>query len=247
MWQAAKVLPCHSDTMMYHPTCYVICFRVAFLNQVSVTTRMSKPCFLQHCHCHLHPFSCALNHLSVISSINLRTIGSHIVLYQHHRPFLNLHPPSSCQSHRWHFSPLPSPRHYQMSSRKLYVMRRNLVQRPRHVVRHSGTAGQTRSAWVVASQCVRARTRIPLLQLNLLAVSFKPTSCKPNAICQSLTSSFSDLSRVQQDATKWNGNVSEYDWVGASRLLMSIRVPADLHSQHWASCSRGRRSEVDSE
>ena len=29
-----------------------------------------------------------------------------------------------------------------------------------------------------------------------------------------MTSSFSDLSRIQQNASLWDGNVTQYDWIG---------------------------------
>ncbi|KAK8844802.1 hypothetical protein IAR55_006652 [Kwoniella newhampshirensis] len=43
--------------------------------------------------------------------------------------------------------------------------------------------------------------------------SYKPTSCRPDPICVSGETSFTDLSRVQQNATAYNGNATAYDWV----------------------------------
>jgi hypothetical protein len=43
--------------------------------------------------------------------------------------------------------------------------------------------------------------------------SNKPTSCKPNPVCQSGTYKFNDLSRIQSNATFWDGNATTHDWV----------------------------------
>ncbi|WVF66528.1 hypothetical protein IAT40_001268 [Kwoniella sp. CBS 6097] len=43
--------------------------------------------------------------------------------------------------------------------------------------------------------------------------SNKPTSCRPNPICQSGETNFNDLSRVQLNGTKYDGNATAYDWV----------------------------------
>ncbi|WWC90229.1 uncharacterized protein L201_005162 [Kwoniella dendrophila CBS 6074] len=43
--------------------------------------------------------------------------------------------------------------------------------------------------------------------------SFKSTSCRPNPICQSQQTYFTDLSKVQMNGTKYDGNATAYDWV----------------------------------
>ncbi|WVR03098.1 hypothetical protein IAU60_000088 [Kwoniella sp. DSM 27419] len=40
-----------------------------------------------------------------------------------------------------------------------------------------------------------------------------PTSCRPNPICTSGETYFTDLSRVQQNGSVYNGNATGYDWV----------------------------------
>jgi hypothetical protein len=39
-----------------------------------------------------------------------------------------------------------------------------------------------------------------------------PSSCKPNAVCQSGTYSFADQSRILTNFTNYDGNVSKWDW-----------------------------------
>jgi hypothetical protein len=39
-----------------------------------------------------------------------------------------------------------------------------------------------------------------------------PTSCKPNAVCQSGTYSLADQTRVLSNFTQYDGNASRYDW-----------------------------------
>ncbi|WVQ94131.1 hypothetical protein IAU59_001209 [Kwoniella sp. CBS 9459] len=51
--------------------------------------------------------------------------------------------------------------------------------------------------------------------------SNKPTSCRPNPICQSGETDFNDLSRVQLNATKYDGNATAYDWVVNAGNLVS--------------------------
>ncbi|ORX35156.1 putative cell wall organization and biogenesis-related protein [Kockovaella imperatae] len=53
--------------------------------------------------------------------------------------------------------------------------------------------------------------------------SFSPTSCRPNPICQSMTTTFAnDVSRIQQVASEWNGNASAYDWyVNSGQIIPS--------------------------
>ncbi|WRT63183.1 uncharacterized protein IL334_000086 [Kwoniella shivajii] len=43
--------------------------------------------------------------------------------------------------------------------------------------------------------------------------SFKSTSCRPNPICVSQETNFNDLSKVQLNGTKFDGNATAYDWV----------------------------------
>lgn len=39
-------------------------------------------------------------------------------------------------------------------------------------------------------------------------------SCRPDPICTSFKTDFNDLSRVQQNASLYDGNATAYDWVG---------------------------------
>lgn len=75
------------------------------------------------------------------------------------------------------------------------------------------------------------------------ADSYSLSSCKPNAVCQSQTTTFTSLDRVQTNATKWNGNVTAYDWVGewSARLSRSCGLGADRQSTR-ARSSRLRRA-----
>ncbi|WVQ64265.1 uncharacterized protein L199_002427 [Kwoniella botswanensis] len=43
--------------------------------------------------------------------------------------------------------------------------------------------------------------------------SFQSTSCRPNPICESQETDFTDLSKVQMNGTKYDGNATAYDWV----------------------------------
>jgi beta-glucanase (GH16 family) len=40
-----------------------------------------------------------------------------------------------------------------------------------------------------------------------------PQSCAPLPLCVDQTTTFTDLSRVQQNASLWDGNATAYDWV----------------------------------
>lgn len=51
-----------------------------------------------------------------------------------------------------------------------------------------------------------------------MADSYQLTSCKPEPVCQHLSTDFNDLSRVLMNGTKYDGNATAYDWVGASLL-----------------------------
>ncbi|GLB42282.1 putative glycosyl hydrolases family 16 [Lyophyllum shimeji] len=49
-------------------------------------------------------------------------------------------------------------------------------------------------------------------------------SCRPNPICQDATHTFANFNRILTNATYFNGNASEYDWVVNSGTIMNTNV-----------------------
>lgn len=108
--------------------------------------------------------------------------------------------------------------------------------RPSSAARRPRAAPSTVSAAKGLTACKAASLFVSQLRPfgSDRADSFSLDSCKPNALCQSQTTTFTSLNRVQTNASLWNGNVSAYDWVGeccaAVRVINRLMNPVNSGS-----------------
>ena len=63
--------------------------------------------------------------------------------------------------------------------------------------------------------------------------SYSINSCKPMPVCQSTNDTFSNTSKIQMNATQWDGDASKYGTSSQEPLVRERRLVSEFHWSDW--------------